>query len=164
MQDKQPTAIRVAIQRPIYKLLDYAYDSTSQNNNKPQPGCRVRVNLGNYEITGIVIEVDIQSEFDELKPILEVLDETPLIDAYLLKLLNWASRYYFYPLGEVLFHALPNNLRKGKKPPQLALWSVIEPDQSKKGPPPHFFDVVRSIETLTKANTTIRIFNRERRI
>ncbi len=140
MQDKQPTAIRVAIQRPIYKLLDYTYDSTTQADKQPQPGCRVRVHLGNYEITGIIVAVDVKSDFDQLKPILEVLDDTPLIDSDLLKLLHWASRYYFYPLGEVLFHAIPNNLRKGKKPPQLRLWATIPPEQSKKGHPPTFCD------------------------
>lgn len=120
MQDSQSIVIRVAIQRPIHKLLDYSCDS----NKAPLVGCRVKVNLGNYPITGIVVDVDVKSEFYELKPILQVLDETPLIDSSVMALLDWASRYYFYPKGEVLFHALPNNLRKGNKPPQQSLWSV----------------------------------------
>ncbi len=134
MTDKQSIAIRVAIQRPLYKLLDYSCDC----DKNPLPGCRVRVHLGNYEITGIVVEKDIKSEFAELKPVIEVLDEKPLLDKSLLTLLDWASRYYFYPAGEVLFHALPNNLRKGKKPPQLSLWSVIQPEETNKGHPPPF--------------------------
>ena len=134
MPDQPPIAIRVAIQRPIYKLLDYA----CAPDNKPLVGSRVRVNLGNYEITGIVVEVDVKSEFSELKPILEVLDEKPLLDDSLMVLLDWASRYYFYPKGEVLFHALPKNLRTGKKPPQLTLWSTIEPKETLKGHPPTF--------------------------
>ncbi len=138
MQDKQSIAVRVAIQRPIYKLLDYAYNPSLESTIKPLPGCRVKVNLGNYPITGIVVEFDVHSGFDELKPILEVIDEAPLLDPALLKLLNWASGYYFYPLGEVLFHALPNTLRKGKKPPQLTLWSAIEPKETIKGHPPTF--------------------------
>lgn len=134
MQDKQSIAIRVAIQRPIYKLLDYICDT----DKNPQVGCRVSVNLGNYAITGIVVELDIESKFDELKPILAVLDKQPLLDNSLMKLLDWASRYYFYPIGEVLFHALPNNLRKGKKPPQLTLWSVNNNKQDEKRHPPTF--------------------------
>ena len=142
MQDKQAIAIRVAIQRPIYKLLDYA----CAPDKIPQAGCRVKVNLGNYEITGIVVDVDVKSEFDELKPILEILDEAPLLDSSLLKLLSWASKYYFYPMGEVLFHALPSNLRKGKKPPQLSLWSIIDVKETEKVHPPtfeHFFDQLK---------------------
>jgi len=134
MQDQQPIVIRVAIKRPIYKLLDYA----CAHDKKPVAGCRVKVNLGNYEITGIIVEVDVKSEFAELKPILEVLDDKPLLDDSLMALLDWASRYYFYPIGEVLFHALPKNLRTGKKPPQLTLWSTIEPKETLKGHPPTF--------------------------
>lgn len=121
MQDPEEFVIRVAIQRPIYKLLDY----TCARIKKPQVGCRVKVHLGNYEITGIIVEIDVKSDFSELKSILKVLDETPLLDNSLMTLLDWASRYYFYPKGEVLFHALPKSLRKGKKPPQLSLWSAF---------------------------------------
>lgn len=124
MQDQQDIIIRVAIQRPIYKLLDY---SCARDKN-PQSGCRVKVHLGNFEITGIIVDVDTESEYSELKPTLEVLDEKPLLNESLMSLLDWASRYYFYPKGEVLFHALPKNLRKGNKPPQLSLWSVITED------------------------------------
>ncbi|MEH6456471.1 MAG: primosomal protein N' [Cocleimonas sp.] len=134
MQDQQSITIRVAIQRPIYKLLDYA----CAPDKNPEIGCRVKVTLGNYEITGIVVEIDVKSEFDELKPVLEVLDEKPLLDDSLMTLLDWASSYYFYPMGEVLFHALPKNLRTGKKPPQLTLWSAIEPPETIKGHPPTF--------------------------
>ncbi len=139
MPDSPSIAIRVAIQRPIHKLLDYSCDPKSP----PTPGCRVKVSLGNYPITGIVVETDVESEFSELKPILEILDQTPLLDNEMLKLLDWASRYYFYPKGEVLFHALPKNLRKGNKPPQLTLWSInqnaeIEAKTTNKRHPPTF--------------------------
>ena len=147
MPDKQTIAIRVAIQRPLYKLLDYSCDSA----NQPLVGSRVSVPLGNFAITGIVVEVDVESEFAELKAIHQILDSSPLLDATLMSLLQWASRYYHYPIGEVLFHALPNSLRKGKKPPQLKLWSINSEVQSeieindrnsietvKKGHPPTF--------------------------
>ena len=126
MPDTQLITVRVAIQRPLYKLLDYSCEA----DKKPLPGCRVKVTLGNYEITGIVVEVDVVSEFEELKPIRAMLDEKPLLDDSMMKLLLWASRYYLYPLGEVLFHALPNSLRKGKKPPQLKLWSINKATKS----------------------------------
>lgn len=155
MQEKQTIVLRVAIQRPIYKLLDYRLALTSEST-RPLPGCRVSVNLGNYEITGLVVKVDVQSEFAELKPILKVLDEKPLLDESLMTLLEWASRYYFYPMGEVLFHALPKNLRKGKKPPQLALWSVIEPTHSGEGHPPTFKAI---FDQLKRSPKQMQLFN-----
>ncbi len=117
-QDSLPNVVRVAIQRPLYKLLDYSCDFDIQ----PEPGCRVKVSLGNSIITAIVVETGVESEFKSLKPILELIDQAPLIDEQLLGLLHWSSNYYFHPLGEVLFHALPVDLRKGKSVPKIEIW------------------------------------------
>lgn len=151
MSDQPSIAIRVAIQRPIYKLLDYACVS----DKKPLVGSRVKVNLGNYEITGIVVEVDIESEYDDLKPVHDVLDEQPLLDDSLMSLLSWASNYYFYPMGEVLFHALPKNLRTGKKPPQLTLWSAIDAKETTEGHPPTFQAI---LDKLKRSPKQIKLF------
>lgn len=110
--------VRVAIQRPIYKLLDYRCDISPL----PNIGCRLRVPLGNSVVTALVVENNVESEFKNLKDVIEILDDKPLIDNVMMKLLNWASSYYFYPLGEVLFHALPVALRKGKQIPKLRIW------------------------------------------
>ena len=117
--------VRVAIQRPLYRLLDYLCEITPF----PQVGCRVRVPLGNSVITALVVEAHIESEFDKLKTVIEVLDDRPLLDSSMLELLTWASRYYCYPVGEVLFHALPIALRKGKPLPKLQLWKASEQGQ-----------------------------------
>jgi primosomal protein N' (replication factor Y) len=128
--------IRVAIQRPIYKLLDYRCDITPL----PKIGCRLKVPLGNSVVVALVVETNVESEFKNLKEVIEVLDESPLIDDVMMDLLSWASRYYFYPLGEVLFHALPVALRKGKRTPKLRLWQasrlgqLFELDDLKRAP------------------------------
>jgi primosomal protein N' (replication factor Y) len=80
------------------------------------------VPLGNSVVTALLVETNVESEFKNLKEVIEVLDDAPLIDDEMMDLLTWASRYYFYPLGEVLFHALPVALRKGKSIPKLRLW------------------------------------------
>ncbi len=132
-QSNKNNIARVAIQRPLYKLLDYSCDSLSDENGEqgrhPQIGCRVRVPLGNSIITAIVVETQVESEFEKLKSIIEVLDEKPLLDASMMALLNWASRYYCYPIGEVLFHALPIALRKGKVLPKALMWKASEQGQ-----------------------------------
>ncbi len=117
-QVSHPNIVRVAIQRPLYKLLDYKCDLDIQ----PRPGCRVKVSLGNSVITAIVVETGVESEFKSLKPILKIIDQNPLIDEQLQDLLRWSSNYYFHPLGEVLFHALPVDLRKGKNIPKIDIW------------------------------------------
>ncbi len=120
MQTNKPThIIQVAIQRPLYTLLDY----TCTDEPAPEPGCRVRVPLGNTTVIALVVKNNVTSQF-KLKPVIEVLDKRPLLDQHMLSLLTWASQYYFYPLGEVLFHALPIALRKGKALPQIRFWKA----------------------------------------
>ncbi|MEE9327616.1 MAG: primosomal protein N' [Cocleimonas sp.] len=112
--------IRVAIQRPIYTLLDYQCNS----NPLPKSGYRVRVPLGNSNVVGIIVETDVKSEVPNLKSVMEVIDQQSLFSDSMFDLLKWASQYYFYPLGEVLFHALPVLLRKGKSYPKIQLWKA----------------------------------------
>lgn len=120
MNKSSSNIVRVAIRRPLYKLLDYVYDISPS----PQPGMRVKISLGTTIITGIIIEVNSQSELENLKPILEVIDDAPVIDKSLLSLLQWASQYYFYPIGEVIFHALPSALRKGNIRKKELIWEL----------------------------------------
>ena len=118
--------IRVAIKRPFYKQLDYQYALA----HPPKIGCRVKVPLGNSAVAGIITALDVTSEFTQLKSVIELIDKTPLFDSSMFALLHWASHYYFHPLGEVLFHALPVSLRKMKKLPQIELWRVHEKAQT----------------------------------
>jgi primosomal protein N' (replication factor Y) len=114
--------IRVAIQRPIYKLLDYQCNISPL----PEPGYRVRVPLGNSNIIGIIIEANVESDVQSLKSVIEIIDQHSLFSDSMFDLLKWASQYYFYPLGEVLFHALPVLLRKGKPYPKIQLWKASQ--------------------------------------
>jgi primosomal protein N' (replication factor Y) len=50
----------------------------------------------------------------KLKRALRQLDSSPLLEPADLRLLRWAADYYQHPLGDVIFHALPVNLRKSR--------------------------------------------------
>ena len=136
MDINQTRVVRVVIQRPIYKQLDYQCDLIPL----PKVGCRLRVPLGNSVVTALLVESNVESEFKNLKDVIEVLDDTPIIDGEMMALLQWASHYYFYPLGEVLFHALPVALRKGKQVPTLRLWQtnklgkILDSEDLKRAP------------------------------
>lgn len=136
MIENSENVVRVAIQRPLYKLLDYSWGLSVD----PIPGTRVKVPLGNISITAIIVETNVNSELKKLKAVISLIDETPLIDKSILSLLKWASQYYFYPIGEVLFHALPIALRKGKQRPKVQLWKAssvglsLSDDKIKKAP------------------------------
>jgi primosomal protein N' (replication factor Y) len=75
----------------------------------------VRVPFGRQRLIGVVTRGGRLSDIaaERLKPILEVLDEKPVLDAAMLALLKWAAEYYHHPIGEVLAAALPKALRLG---------------------------------------------------
>jgi len=75
-----------------------------------QAGVRVRVPLGRREVIGYAVGFPTEPPPVRLRPILEVLDETPLLDGHLLALTRWTADYYFAPWGEVIRAALPPGL------------------------------------------------------
>ncbi|MFS8609468.1 MAG: primosomal protein N', partial [Gammaproteobacteria bacterium] len=65
---------------------------------------------------GIVLEWPTESGRppERLRPAGAALDGEPLLAPELLETLRWAADYYHHPIGEVLAHALPGLLRKGR--------------------------------------------------
>ena len=122
-----PGVFRVALDTPLKRLFDYlppestlfpAGDvaATAAPVEAPiEPGMRVRVPFGRQKLVGIVMEAAESSDLpvERLKPILEVLDPRPVLDASALALLRWAAEYYHHPIGEVLSTALPKAMRMG---------------------------------------------------
>jgi len=102
--------LKIALDLPLRTLFDYRCE---------QPvtvGCRVEVPFGRSKKIGLVAAVETHSELpaEKLKSPLRIIDDQPLIGAEMAELLNWASRYYHHPIGEVWFAALPTRLRQGQ--------------------------------------------------
>jgi primosomal protein N' (replication factor Y) len=110
-----PKVFRVALDTPLRRLFDYLPPASAGALQQPAPGSRVRVPFGRQRLVGVVVGSADTSEVPpgRLKPILEVLDPKPVLDAAALELLGWAARYYHHPIGEVLAGALPKALRLG---------------------------------------------------
>ena len=109
------SVLRLAIPSPLRSLFDYL-PPEGIAPGQLQPGQRLRVPFGHREVTGYLLEVARDSEFDRqaLKPAAELLDETPLLPSELLQLCQWAARYYMHPPGEVMAAAFPKALREGQ--------------------------------------------------
>lgn len=109
--------IRVALDVPIATLFDYRCDEA----NDADIGGRVQVPFGKKTVVGIIIEITADSALPStrLKTALRVLRDTPPLSAQDLRLLQFASAYYHYPLGATVMNALPARLRRtGKLPRQ----------------------------------------------
>ncbi len=112
--------LQIAVSRPIYFALDYLYVGDAA-----EIGCRVRVPLGNTEVTGVIINKrKADGEQAKLKPISRLLDTNAIFDEQLIRLFIWASQYYHAPIGEIIFTALPIALRKTRQLPIKKAWQL----------------------------------------
>ncbi len=105
-------AARVVFAEAPHGPLDYRIPD--ELLDEVQVGVRLKVPLGrsNREMTGYCIAVEtIKRSPDALKPVSEVLDAEPLCTPRLLELLQWMSRYYIAPLGQVFEAAIPAGVR-----------------------------------------------------
>ena len=100
--------VRVALDVPLPGLFDY---------RSPEPvavGQRVIVPFGRRELVGIVVALTDQPAVaaEQCRDVTLVLDDLPPFPPNWMKLMDFASRYYQRPLGEVMMPALPPPLRK----------------------------------------------------
>ncbi|HVH84766.1 MAG TPA: primosomal protein N', partial [Steroidobacteraceae bacterium] len=110
-----PQFFRVAVDTPLRRLFDYLPPAQASGDAEPRPGTRVRVPFGRRRMIGVVMGVSGTSDLpaERLKPILEVLDAAPPLEASALALIQWAAEYYHHPVGQVLASALPRLMRLG---------------------------------------------------
>lgn len=116
--------VKIALPIPLFKTFEYLLPI----HLKPIIGVRVCVPWGKKNIIGIIIDFYKKNTkiVNKLKEINNILDNNTLFSSHLWYVLFWASDYYHYPIGKVLFHALPNLLQKGKKIKFITLkkWSI----------------------------------------
>jgi len=96
----------VRVFAPLGRDLSYTHDADLP------VGVRVRVPLGSRSVVGLVTGPG--STQDELKPIEQVIDQHPLIDATHLSFLRWSADYYGVGLETLLQSALPKWGREGR--------------------------------------------------
>ncbi|KAF3978090.1 MAG: primosomal protein N' [Methylococcales symbiont of Iophon sp. n. MRB-2018] len=161
---------KIAIAVPLNRLFDYL---APKNVTHIPVGSRVLVPFGKSKKVGFVIAQSTRSEIkiERLKAIIEILDKCSLLSAKDFQLLQWASDYYHYPIGEVISAAFPVSLRKGKVAilPQekhyiiSAKGECIKPEQLLKTPKQkiifeHFLSLGKSLSSarLTKLDKNWR--------
>jgi primosomal protein N' (replication factor Y) len=128
-----PLILQVAVPKPLYTLFDYFPPVGIRH--RLQPGVRLRVPFGKtHTCVGMLLGVAETSSVpvDKLKAVKEVIDSTPILPEESLHLLQWASRYYHHPIGEVIATALPTLLNEGYsgEMPSLRGWKLTTQGQA----------------------------------
>ena len=107
--------VEVALSVPQLKPLTYR--ASHELAERLSPGLRVLVPLGRRKVTGYVVHPPGMSpppgvEPGSIKPVLEMLDDEPLLTPELLELTRWVADYYCCGWGEALKFALPSHREK----------------------------------------------------
>jgi primosomal protein N' (replication factor Y) len=110
--------IEVAVPLPIENT--FHYGAPSELCRRMAVGVRVLVPFGRRKITAYVVGLPAESN-EELRDVLEVLDEDPLFTEQELELFRWSARYYFHPLGEVIKAALPAGINLASRARSIRL-------------------------------------------
>ena len=119
--------VEVALPIPLRKQFSYL---CPDHIELPVIGSRVSIPFGSRQLIGMVTghldSTDINTS--KFKSITASLDEQAIQPLSIRKMLNWASDYYVYSLGEIFQQALPVLLRKGESssltPPLV--WRITE--------------------------------------
>ncbi|WP_406030384.1 primosomal protein N' [Succinivibrio sp.] len=128
------TVVNVALNRPLFKEFAYV---VNKKINDSYIGCRVKVNFANSTMIGIITKVDVPNDSSIKLKEATLLDEHSFITDDVIKMLEFGSSYYQYPLGQCFYVALPKLLREGgafayEKIPALQLCCDIDEEQLKK--------------------------------
>jgi primosomal protein N' (replication factor Y) (superfamily II helicase) len=121
--DKNSSAkhiLRIAISAPLHQYFEYLAP-TDFPLGRLKKGLRVLVPFGKQKKIGFLMEVSDSSVWpkSQLKQAIAILDEVPLLPDSIQQLVEWTSRYYHCPIGEVFANAMPNALRTEKNTKKL---------------------------------------------
>ena len=111
-----PSFIRVGVGEPLGPL-DYAVPDALQG--AVAVGDLVRVPLGQRRVIGLVLRLLEHPSTDlipeQIKPILERIEDVAAIPSSLVKVLEFGADYYGVPLGDFIKLALPTNAKAGSR-------------------------------------------------
>lgn len=129
--------LRVALAVHLFDLIDYSV--TAEQFDHSIIGARVQVPWLRKSLIGIIVAkltpADTADYSFRLKPIERIVDETPVLDASTLQLLQWAAHYYQAPVGEVILSSLPKLLRSTRSAQLSEIrWHALMPTDNSNLP------------------------------
>lgn len=107
---------------PINLPNTYTWEVPEHIQNTIQIGIRVEVSLRNKKYAGIVKRIHHKKpELFQPKPIINILDENPILYPIQLQFWEWMAQYYLCSEGEVMQAALPAHLKLSGE--SIVIWN-----------------------------------------
>lgn len=132
MSTDHPEITYAGILLPLALPDFFTYAVPPELQSKLRPGQRVVVQFGKQRIySGLVYKTEVKPPSNySVKPILEQIDEIPVVTSKQFRLWEWMAEYYRCTLGEVMVAALPSALRlQSETVILLNTDQIIEPSQ-----------------------------------
>ena len=104
---------KVVLGLPVEGPFDYSVPAHFYK--KIKEGVRAWIQFRDKRKVGYVVKLTAESNIEHVKPILEIIDDSPILNKNMLLLTKELSDYYGCSWGEAIETALPQSLRKGKK-------------------------------------------------
>jgi len=97
---------------PLALPQNYTWCIPAEFQHAAKPGVRVEVQLRNKRYSGIIKNIKTQQpDGFEPRPLLNVLDDEPILFRHQLEFWQWIADYYMCSEGEVMQAAMPANLK-----------------------------------------------------
>lgn len=158
MKDREFAEISIGlpIRRPFH------YRIPAELKERAEIGRRAWVEFNNRRRVGYIVGFVEKPEVEEVKEILSIIDEEPILDTELLELTKWLAEYYHASWGEAIEAAIPGPLRKGKtqiKPRRPLPNETYEPTEKLK--PTHEQEVALKsvIESISNRKNDIYLLH-----
>ncbi len=102
---------QIVIGRPVEGPFDYLVPQAIEN--RIMTGSRVRVNFAGRKCIGYIVGLSNESKIKNLKSIISLIDDKPVIGTKMLLFTRRLSEYYCCSWGEMIESSLPQELRRG---------------------------------------------------
>ncbi len=139
--------LKIAVPYPLWQGFDYL-PPEGIDPHQLRPGIRVEVpfGLGEDSVVGYLLEVrEYKLEGNtQLKPVYSLIDQQPLLSQDDCVVLNWASRYYHHPLGEVFATAFPTVLKIARQERRLCITEAGQNACERHEPQLELFELAES--------------------
>ncbi|NOT37932.1 MAG: primosomal protein N' [Saprospiraceae bacterium] len=107
-----PNSLFAEVIVPLAVEGTFSYIIPEDLMDKVQPGMRVEVEFGkSKKYAAIVHRISNTTTWQKIKPILDVLDEKPILSKKQLQFWEWMSEYYLCSLSDIMQATLPNFFR-----------------------------------------------------
>ena len=151
-KEQKRTYVNVILPLPLPQL--YTYSVPFHLIHEVKKGLRVEVEMGRQGLfSALIYKVHNETPAYQTKPVLAILDESPVVSDKQFELWEWLSAYYLCTLGEIMQAALPAGLKLNGETKiylnidyhQMIDWSGLNETETQ---------IIRVLETETELNAS----------